>query len=528
MVEFTGFANDESDIPVITIDGGNRNTDRLSDGKPLDAFNRGFLDYAGSTVSNVLPSAGRFAGSIWQLVSQPVTTAKNIGALGSSVINLVRDGEQGNEQLARDVGQFFADRYGGFENVAQTLRDDPVGFLADASMILTGGATLSARVPTVMAGAVAKNINKVAKAIDPINVTTKVTATTLKNGANLAGEIIGTTTGVGSKAFTTAYMTGYTGENALAFTSHMRGGASKLDETLNTAQKLISDLKSNNSKVFIEGKNGLNLADTPVDPNIINKILMDFKNKHTFNGALDLSTQAQAKLKRVEQLIADFNANTGLHNAKGLDFLKRQIDNEYPTGVNQGDATLVIADIRNAVKDAVVNTVPEYSAVMKTYEDAITISRELELGLGLKSNASTSLTFNKLNQAIKNNSASQFGSKGNQLSILDENGKLESMLSGDALNSFAPRSLQGLIPSGTGLALGLGGNPLAMAGLLASSSPRIMGEASHLAGRFAGSVSPFVNPAIKTGVGLTLAGDYAKPSDNMGTMFTGTKGLLDE
>jgi hypothetical protein len=172
--------------------------------------------------------------------------------------------------------------------------------------------------------------------------------------------------------------------------------------------------------------------------------------------------------------------------------------------------------------------VPEYSAVMKTYEDAITISRELELGLGLKSNASTSLTFNKLNQAIKNNSASQFGSKGNQLSILDENGKLESMLSGDALNSFAPRSLQGLIPSGTGLALGLGGNPLAMAGLLASSSPRIMGEASHLAGRFAGSVSPFVNPAIKTGVGLTLAGDYAKPSDNMGTMFTGTKGLLDE
>ena len=521
MTKFTGFVGEENDIPVITIDGGNRNTDTLSDGKPLDAFDKGFLDYASSTVGNILPSAGRFAGSMWDMVSQPVTTAKNIGALGSSVINLVRDGEQGNEQLARDVGQFFADRYGGFENVAQTLRDDPVGFLADASMILTGGATLSARVPTVMAGAVAKNINKVAKAIDPINVTTKVTAKGLKAGANLTGEILGSTTGIGSKALTTAYMTGYTGENALAFTSHMRGGATKLDETLNTAHKLIDDLKTNNSQVFIKGKDGLNLADTPIDPNVVTKILNDFKNKKTFNGALELSKNAREKLKRVEQLISEFQAN------RGLDFLKRQIDNEYPTGINQGDATVVIADIRNSIKDAVVQAVPEYSTVMKTYEDAISVSKELEKGLGLKNNASAQLTFNKLNQSIKNNSASQFGNKGNQLNILDDSGKLEAMLSGDALNTFSPRSLQGLIPSGTGIALGLGANPLAMGGLLATSSPRLMGEASYLAGKTAGAVSPFVRPAIKTGVGLTLAGDYAKPSDNMGTMFTGTKGLLD-
>ena len=530
MVEFTGFADDESDIPVIKIGnvGNDKNTDTLSDGRKLDAFDYGFLDYAGTTASNILPSAGRFAGSMWEMISQPVTTAKNIGALGSSIISLVRDGEQGNEQLIKDVGQFFADRYGGAENVAQTLRDDPIGFLADATMILTGGASISARVPTVMAGAVAKNLNKIAKTIDPVNVATKVTGNALKKAGQLGGEILGTTTGIGSKALTTAYMTGYTGENALAFTSHMRGGATKLDETLNTAQKLISDLKNNNSKVFIQGKNGLNLADTPVDPNIINKILMDFKNKHTFNGALDLSTQAQAKLKRVEQLISDFNANSGLHNAKGLDFLKRQIDNEYPTGVNQGDATVVIADIRNAVKDAVVKTVPEYADVMKTYEDAINVSKELEKGLGLQNNASAQLTFNKLNQSIKNNSASQFGNKGNQLSILDDSGKLESMLSGDALNSAMPRSLQSLIPSGLGMMAGFGANPLAMAGLLATSSPRLMGEASHLAGKVAGTVSPFVNPAIKTGIGLTLAGDYAKPSDNMGTMFTGTKGLLNQ
>ena len=527
MATLTRKTDTTSDIPVITIDGGNRNTDTLSDGKPLDAFDRGFLDYASSTAKNFLPSGGRFLGSMWDMVSQPVTTAKNIGALGSSVINLVRDGEQGNEQLARDVGQFFADRYGGFENVAQTLRDDPVGFLADASMILTGGASISARVPTAMAGAVAKNINKVAKTIDPINVTTKVTANGLKKGANLVGEVIGSTTGIGSKALTTAYITGYTGDKALAFTSHMRGGADKLDDTLGKAQSLIDDLKTSNKEVYIAGGNKMNLADTPIDPNIVNKILMDFKKSKTFNGALMLSKEARAKLKRVEELIAEFNMNTGLHNAKGLDFLKKQIDAEYPTGLNQGDATVVISDIRRKIKDAVVNTVPEYANVMKTYEDAITLSQDLEKGLSLQANASAQQTLNKLNQSIKNNSASQFGNKQKQLSILDDTGELTAMLSGDALNTFQPRGLQGL-SAGGGLALIGTGNPVAGAGLLALSSPRLMGEASYLAGQTAGAVAPFMNPAIKTATGLTLAGDYSTPNNNMGTFKLTRKGLLDE
>jgi len=517
----------ESDIQQPSIDG-NGNTDLLSDGQPLDAFDRGFLDYVSTTASNVLPSASKFAGGIWEMVSHPVQTAKNIGQLGSSVISLVRDGEQGNEQLARDVGQFFADRYGGFENVAQTLRDDPVGFLADASMILTGGAMISARVPTVMAGAVAKNINKVAVAIDPINAGVKVTAYTLKKGGDAIGNVIGSTTGIGSKALTTAYMTGYTGENALAFTSHMRGSTNAIEETLSTAQKLIAELKNTNKNVFIQGKNGMNLADTPIDPNIVNKILMDFKNNHTFNGALDLSSQAQAKLKRVEKLIADFNANKGLHNAKGLDWLKKQIDNEYPTGVgNVGDSGVVIADIRSSIKDAVVNAVPEYANVMKTYEDAITLSKQLEDGLGLKANASAQLTLNKLNQAIKNNAQSQFGNKYNQLTALDEGGKLESMLSGDALNTWTPRGLQG-VTAGGGTALALTGNPIAGGGLLAISSPRLMGEASHLAGKFAGATSPFITPAIKSTVGLSLAGQYADPNPyNMGT-FTKKRDKEDE
>tara|TARA_X000000368_G_scaffold349753_1_gene289940 strand:- start:2106 stop:3764 length:1659 start_codon:yes stop_codon:yes gene_type:complete len=509
----------------------------LSDGKKLDAFDKGFLDYVATTGSNVVPSAMHFGKTMWEMVSSPVQTAKNIGALGSSVISLVKDGEQGNEQLARDVGQFFADRYGGFENVAQTLRDDPIGFLADASIILTGGASLSARVPTAMAGAVSKNINKVAVAIDPINVGVKVTANTLTKGGGALVNVLGNTTGVGSKALTVAYLSGKSGGSNMAhLTEHMRN-SKKIDETLTTAQKLIKELRDNNKNVFIEGKNGMNLAETPMDINIINKILMDFKNKNTFASASTLSTKAQKKLKIIEKHIEIWNKNPALHNAKGFDMLKKLIDAEYPTGVgNLGDSAMVVADIRSSIKDAVVKAVPEYANVMKTYEDAINVSKEIEKGLALTKNSASHTTLTKLNTAIKNNSASQFGNKANALALLDDTGRLESMIAGDALNSWSPRGISGTImPYGagtlglsSGVSGGMGTGLLTGGALLAGSSPRLMGNLALGAGKADRLISPYVTPAIKATVASGLLGDYSNPYGNLGSFNLTRKDEEDE
>ena len=55
-----------------------------------------------------------------------------------------------------------------------------------------------------------------------------------------------------------------------------------------------------------------------------------------------------------------------------------------------------------------------------------------------------------------------------------------------------------------------------------------MGEASYLTGQTAGAVAPFINPAIKTATGLTLADRYSTPNNNMGTFKLERKGLLDE
>ena len=53
------------------------------------------------------------------------------------LLNLIIPGEQGNEQIAKEVGNFFAQRYGGLENIKKTFATDPIGMLSDVSIILT-------------------------------------------------------------------------------------------------------------------------------------------------------------------------------------------------------------------------------------------------------------------------------------------------------------------------------------------------------------------------------------------------------
>ena len=91
-------------------------------------------------LGNIKSSAKQLGHDIITPFLHPVQTAKSLKDLGSSVINLIRPGEQGNEQLAKEVGNFFVQRYGSLDNIKKTFATDPVGMLSDVSIILTGGA----------------------------------------------------------------------------------------------------------------------------------------------------------------------------------------------------------------------------------------------------------------------------------------------------------------------------------------------------------------------------------------------------
>ena len=50
-------------------------------------------------IKNVPSSALQFGKDIITPILNPITTAKSVGSLASSVINIMRPGEQGNEQI---------------------------------------------------------------------------------------------------------------------------------------------------------------------------------------------------------------------------------------------------------------------------------------------------------------------------------------------------------------------------------------------------------------------------------------------
>ena len=103
-------------------------------------------EVAGQAVTNIPSSALQYGKDIFTAVTDPIGTAKSIGELGLGIIQLAIPGEQASEQQAKAVGQYFANRYGGMENLKKTIATDPVGFLGDASVLLTGGASIAGKV----------------------------------------------------------------------------------------------------------------------------------------------------------------------------------------------------------------------------------------------------------------------------------------------------------------------------------------------------------------------------------------------
>ena len=110
---------------------------------------------------NAPGSAANFYGDIVQAVTSPIDTLRSTFQLaGGAAISALPEGAQNwlmsvandpakvqeSINMARNVGGFYADRYGTGEGFRRALAEDPVGVAADFSTILSGGASATARV----------------------------------------------------------------------------------------------------------------------------------------------------------------------------------------------------------------------------------------------------------------------------------------------------------------------------------------------------------------------------------------------
>ena len=125
---------------------------------------------------------------------------------------------------------------------------------------------------------------------------------------------------------------------------------------------------------------------------------------------------------------------------------------------------------------------------MKDYSDAATQITEIERALSLGSKSAKDTAMRKLQSLMRNNVQTNYGNRLSLARELEQNGGVELMpaLSGQALNSWTPRSLAGQIGGGA-TAFASMSNPAALLAL-PFQSPRIVGNAAYGLGRLSGAV----------------------------------------
>ena len=141
--------------------------------KASDPSDPSWLDVPGLALKNAPASAWRLAQNLGEAIMHPVDTAR---AVGDVVVGLKRKGQrmfdpalpvEPEEQAVDALTQYAKDRYGSAQGIKNTIAYDPVGALADASTLFTGGAGGTKALAT--AGKVARLPANVVRALETAN-----------------------------------------------------------------------------------------------------------------------------------------------------------------------------------------------------------------------------------------------------------------------------------------------------------------------------------------------------------------------
>ena len=139
-------------------------------------------DVATQAIVNTPQSAVNFAKGIYQSVRHPIDTGENLLKAGAGAVrNLIPAEYQSQRpeaikasQTADAIGQFYKQRYGSMEGVKNAIATDPVGVMADASAILSGGAAI-----TPKASKLGQILSRAGEVTNPVKMATTAAGSVL-------------------------------------------------------------------------------------------------------------------------------------------------------------------------------------------------------------------------------------------------------------------------------------------------------------------------------------------------------------
>ena len=475
-------------------------------------------NYLANTASNVIPSGKQLIKDTVQIFIDPIGTAKTLKELADGIVlnmtgadgkiydrngNVIGEDTEGKrkQEIANAVGEYFKQRYGGVENVKESFKNDPVGVLADVSIIFTGGASIAPK-----GSAVASVATRGATLTDPISATIALGQGIKNVTQNVGTKFFDKTTGTGGM-ISTSYAVGKL-DNATASNRQKKkdfkdARQGKLDaETLvNDARSALNETTKKMKEAYARDKKTLSLADHNISPVEVGQRLLDIIKAND-----DFSDLALATVEKIKKKVIAFQKDPSQHNLAGLDRLKRNISNETPTGINlqTTDQANPYKLMKGAIVDIINNKAPEYVPVMNAYQEANDLQRMLSKELSFKPNdPNYNAMLTKLSQTMKQNTnTNTFSGKADALKTLDSmtGANLTEKVAGLSANPFLPTGLTGMTGTFSSFY-----NPMRGLAMLGGGSPRAISNIAY----GAGAVDRFLDPVLaglrNNALGLNLA-----------------------
>lgn len=473
-------------------------------------------DVPSQALANAPKSFGNMISGIAEAVTSPLQTGKAILDLGAGALQNVLPerlvqaiGEdKASRQVANQVGQFYKDRYGSSEGLKQALATDPVGVMADASTVLTGGSTVAPKLATA------------ARAVDPVVLALRAggkTAEALGNvGGKVAKNVLGTTTGAGSEALSQAYQAGKSGGQAgESFLSNMRGNAPMTD-VLDTAKANLQELRMQRGQQYRSGMVDIAKDKAVIDFKPIDNAISSLQQMGSFKGQV-INKNAAGTVDEVSSLVNQWKSldPAEYHTPEGLDALKKAIG-DIRDATQFGTPGRRAADTAyNAVKTQIDMQAPTYAKVMKDYSQASETLTEIEKALSLGKKAAADTSMRKLQSLMRNNVNTNYGNRLELARALEQQGGNQIMpqLAGQALNDWTPRGIQRAGAGTGGAIMAMTGNIPGAIGTAALSSPRLAGEAAYGAGALARALRN--RPQVNMPVDPRILGNAAYQAGNL-------------
>ena len=496
---------------------GVRNT---SSNSPIELQSQGnFSDMFSQAAGNAIPSAVQYGKDLVQPFAHPIDTVKSLATLGNSVLGKagITDADPAT---ANAVGEYFAKRYGGKDELMRTFAKDPVGLIGDLSTVLTGGSGLL-KVPSALAKS--KNIasalgkfaaptqkitekianagsvlSKAGNVIDPVNLALKG-GTAIRRTASIPLAI---SSGTGLAAAESAYKAGREGgfgnflnSNKLKNLQEQMRDPSTYQNVIDEAKTALETMKKDKSAQYVKDIDKVNLDPAIVDLSPIRESIDNIKNLGVYKGksktgpAILINSPAVKSWNIVDKILNKWESldPTEYHTVEGLDSLKKQLRNEAQGLAFDSPERIVFDQAYNAVRGQIIKQAPAYAKVMKNYEEASDTINEIQKTFSLKKGVVPDTQLRKLQSIMRNDAQANYGARADLAKVLEEKGapNLTSMLAGQMYSSPLPRGMSGQVSGATlGLAALQSLDPKLLLGY-AATSPRVVGETNLLAGKLA-------------------------------------------